>query len=177
MQRVMIVGGPGSGKSTLAQWLGEACGLPVYHMDHIHHLPGWEPRPMAEKHAMAHAIEAQEAWVFEGGMSSAYDTRATRADTLIWLDLPVGLRLWRVTRRLWRHYGQTRPDMADGCIETVGPHTWEFYVWIWTTRQSQRQKIVELVARHGDALTVHHLKNRRAVAAFMAKIDRAPAST
>lgn len=170
MKRVMIVGGPGSGKSTLARHLGEQMDLPVHHMDHIHHLPNWKPRPMAEKHGMAHAIEATDAWVFEGGMSSTYDSRAARADTLIWLDLPVMLRFWRVVARLWRYHGQRRPDMAEGCVESVGAHTWEFFVWIFQTRISQRNKIAELVERHPH-LQVHHLKSRRAVAAYMGDVD------
>ena len=45
MRRVMVIGAPGSGKSTLARALGERTGLPVFHMDHIHHLPGWAERP------------------------------------------------------------------------------------------------------------------------------------
>ncbi len=176
MQRVMIVGGPGSGKSTLARWLGERTGLPVHHMDHIHHLPNWQPRAMEEKHVMAHAIEARENWVFEGGMSSTYDTRAARADTLIWLDLPVMLRFWRVNKRLWQTYGTRRPDMAEGCVETLGAHTWEFYQWIFQTRVSQRTKIAELVARYPH-LSVHHLTSRRAVAMYMQSVDAPRPST
>ena len=168
MRRVMIVGGPGSGKSTLARVLGEATGLPVHHMDHIHHLPDWQPRPMAEKREMARAVTEGDAWIFEGGMSSTYAERAARADTLIWLDLPVGLRLWRVTARLWRYYGQNRPDMAEGCTETLGWHTLEFYDWILRTRRAQRRKIADLVATARPGLAVHHLRSRRDVAAFSA---------
>ena len=173
MQRVMIVGGPGSGKSTLARRLGALTSLPVHHMDHIHHLPGWQPRPMAEKRAMAHAIEAQARWIFEGGMSSTYDSRAARADTLVWLDLPMPLRLWRVIARLWRYYGQTRPDMAEGCVETVGPHTAEFLHWIVTTNRSQRAKIVGLIARSRDDLIVHHFTRRGDADRWLAEIDAA----
>ncbi len=70
MQRVMIVGQLGSGKSTLAQALGRRTGLPVFHMDHIHLQPGWVERPRAEKIELALAVEAQERWFFEGGLSS-----------------------------------------------------------------------------------------------------------
>ena len=171
MKRVMIVGGPGSGKSTLARALGARLGLPVYHMDHIHHLPGWEPRPMAEKHVMAHAVEAREAWVFEGGMSSTYGSRAARADTLIWLDLPMPQRLWRAMARLWRYYGQTRPDMAEGCVESFGPHTLEFIHWIVTTRKSQRKKIVDLIEAEGDRLEVVHLSRQWEVDRWLTEID------
>ena len=167
MRRVMIVGGPGSGKSTLALWLGEVTGLPVHHMDHIHHLPGWRQRPTEERLAMALAVEKGEAWIFEGGFSRSYDHRASRADTLIHLDLPMPLRLWRVLARLRRYHGQRRPDMAEGCTETLGMHTVEFVNWIVTTRRAQRQKILDLTRRHPH-LAVHRLRSRREVARFMA---------
>ncbi|RYH04041.1 DNA topology modulation protein FlaR [Salipiger sp. IMCC34102] len=171
MQRVMIVGGPGSGKSTLARLLGAHTGLPVHHMDHIHHLPGWKPRPMAEKRSMAHAIERQEAWIFEGGMSSTYASRAARADTLIWLDLPMPLRLWRVLARLVRYYGQRRPDMAEGCTESFGAHTIAFLHWIVTTRRIQRSKIADLVAASPASLEVVHLTRPGQVTGWLSKID------
>lgn len=171
MRRVMIVGAPGSGKSTLARHLGKRTGLPVHHMDHIHHLPDWVQRPRDERIAMAHAVEAGEAWIFEGGLSATYDNRAARADTIIWLDLPVGLRLFRVIRRLFRHYGQTRPDMAEGCTETVGWHTVEFIHWIITTRQPQRRRIMKVIDDFGAGRRVIHLQSRRAVAAYLASVD------
>ena len=167
MQRVMILGAPGSGKSTLARQLGERIGLPVHHMDHIHHLPDWQPRPRPEKIAMAHAIENSERWIFEGGLSSTYDHRAARADTAVWLDLPLPLRFWRVNKRLWQNYGQNRPDMAEGCIETIGAHTWEFYIWIWQTRHTARNRIARLLADHPH-LAIHHLTSPRAVARWLA---------
>ncbi|ASJ73092.1 hypothetical protein IMCC3135_15040 [Granulosicoccus antarcticus IMCC3135] len=66
MKRVMIVGQPGSGKSTLAIRLGEATGLPVFHMDKIHYLPGWVERSATVKSAMTREIHAMEHWIFEG---------------------------------------------------------------------------------------------------------------
>ena len=55
----MIMGALGSGKSTLARWLGAQTDFPVFHMDHIHHLAGWQPRPLPEKIAMAQAVVAE----------------------------------------------------------------------------------------------------------------------
>ena len=177
MQRVMIVGAPGSGKSTLARALGAATGLPVCHMDHIHWLPGWRMRPMAERLALARAVEARGSWIFEGGFSATYDSRAARADTPIWLDLPVGLRLWRVLRRLLRHRGQRRPDMAEGCVEGWHSETLPFFVYMWRTRSSTRARIAELVAGQRDDLRIVHLRSRAEVAAFTAQHTRACAGT
>lgn len=172
MQRVMIVGAPGSGKSTLARMLGDRTGLPVHHMDRLHHLPGWEPRPHDEKVAMGIEIENGSHWIFEGGMSATYDHRAERADTLIWLDLPVALRLWRVVHRMWRYYGQTRPDLTEGCEERISWETVDFLIWIVQTRKGARRKIRKVIADHGQDLTVYHLSRPWEVDAFVAKIDR-----
>lgn len=167
MRRVMIVGGAGSGKSTLARALGARTGLPVYHMDHIHWGPGWQARPRPERRAMALAIEAQDAWIFEGGFSTTYLNRLSRADTLIWLDLPVALRLWRVTKRLVIHYGQRRPDMAEGCVEGIHGESWAFYRWIWETRQTGRARLADLIRHAPVNVSVHHLRTRTQVRQYL----------
>lgn len=166
MQRIMITGQPGSGKSTLARMLGERTGLPVFYMDHIHHKPNWEPRPMAEKVVMHDAIIEQDAWIFEGGMSSTYDSRLARADTLIWIDIPLVLRFWRVVRRTLRHWGTNRPDLPEGCIERFDHETFEFWKWIWNTRQIARNQIKRLV-ENPQGTNVIHLRSLRQVNAWL----------
>ncbi|MDO6591440.1 DNA topology modulation protein FlaR [Loktanella sp. D2R18] len=170
MQRVMITGGPGSGKSTIARILGARTRLPIHHMDKIHWKPGWEPRDMSERELMCHAIEHGESWIFEGGFSKTYDHRATRADMLIWLDLPVSLRFWRVVRRLFRDYGKTREDMTNNCPEVFHGETFAFWLWIFTSRKRTRAKIVRLIAAHPH-LTVHHLQTRSQVRAYIANLQ------
>ena len=173
MQRVMINGGPGSGKSTLARALGASTGLPVYHMDQLHWKPGWVARPLPEKVPMAHKIEARDQWIFEGGMSATYENRASRAETLIWVDLPTSLRLWRVIKRLITNYGQTRPDSAPDCPETLHAETFAFWKWIWDTRHTHRARLLRLIKDHPH-LTVIHLTSRGAVGDFYAQIGQNP---
>ena len=170
MRRVMIVGGAGSGKSTLGRVLGARTGLPVYHMDHIHWLPGWEARPRPARQLLAEDIEARDSWIFEGGFSTTYANRLARADTVIWLDLPVTLRLWRVTKRLIANYGQRRPDMAEGCVEGIHGETWAFYRWIWETRQTGRARLAELVMDAPENTSIHHLTMRAQVRRFLEAI-------
>ena len=174
MQRVMINGGPGSGKSTLARALGAHTGLRVFHMDHIHHMPGWQPRPLAEKIVMANAIEAKDEWIFEGGLSATYDNRAARSDTLIWIDLPTGLRWWRVVTRLVQGYGKSRPDSSPDCPEEFSRETLAFWKWIWDTRKTHRIKLQKLIADNPH-LKVIHLTSRKAVSDFYSHIRQNPA--
>ena len=154
MKRVMILGQPGSGKSTLAGKLGEVTGLPVVHMDKIHWKSGWVPRSEEEKLEMTRAAMAEDEWIFEGGFSRTWDERATRADTLIWLDVGLARRLWRVTYRFFRYFGQSRPDLPEGCEEGNWSEMWEFYQWIWNTRNSARNKMKQLIEKHEHDLDV-----------------------
>lgn len=170
MKRVMIVGGSGSGKSTLARALGDLTGLPVHHMDRIHWMSGWQARPTEDRLPMALEVENGEAWIFEGGFSKTYDHRASRADTLIWIDLSVGLRMWRVTKRLIQYWGQERPDMADGCTERVHSETLPFYRWIWDTRHSHKDRLHKVIKDHPH-LDVQRLESPRAVNRFLKTVQ------
>lgn len=167
MQRIMIVGGPGSGKSTLALRLGEVTGLPVFHMDHIHWLPGWVERSQPEKSRLSREVHAKDRWIFEGNHSRTYADRVARADTLIWLDLPLTLRVWRVLRRSFTYLGKSRPDLPEGCPEQLNGQTLEFLGFIWRTRQSARIRIQSIKDDPPDHLRVIHLRSRAQVAAFL----------
>ena len=174
MKRVMIVGGPGSGKSTLARALGPLTGLPVFHMDHIHHLPGWVERPKSEKDRLTREVHSREAWIFEGGHSRTYAERLARADTLIWLDLPVSLRLWRVIRRTLRYRGRSRPDLPDGCPERVNIEMLRFLAYIWRTRRQTRAKIQAMAEAPPPHVRVVHLTNGKAVDSFLRALRTSP---
>lgn len=169
MKRVMIVGQPGSGKSTLARQLGAATGLPVFHIDHIHWQAGWVQRQAEYKTRLCLAVHARPSWIFEGGHSVTWPDRLSRCDTIIWLDLPVRIRLRRVIVRSIRHYGRVRADLPDGCPEQIDP---AFYRWIWNTRTSGRDSIARLVAHAPAGKIVHHLTTPRQIRAFVASLQR-----
>jgi len=163
----MIVGQPGSGKSTLARLIGARTGLPVHHMDHIHWMSGWVQRPDAERLAMATAVETSEAWVFEGGFSRTYAHRLSRADTLIILDPPFLLRVWRVFRRTVAQYGKVRADLPEGCPERFDA---EFWSYIWRTRHTGRARILALANQAAATTSVHHLRSPGAVRHFLESV-------
>lgn len=173
MRRVMIVGQPGSGKSTLARALGARTGLPVFHMDHIHWTAGWVERDADEKMRLVRGIHEQELWILEGGHSASYSARVARADTFIWLDVPLALRVWRVLRRLAVHYGRIRPDLPDGCPERFNAQTIEFLRFIWRTRHTARLRMRAIFEDPPDHLTVHRLRNLNEVRRFLTGVNAA----
>jgi adenylate kinase family enzyme len=167
MRRVMIVGGPGSGKSTLARDLGARSGLPVFHIDLIHWQAGWVERSKAEKDRPHRDVHRQDAWIFEGGHSRTYAERVARADTFIWLDVPVALRLWRVLRRSVIYFGRTRPDLPEGCPERINRETVAFIAYILRTRRSARARLEAIWRNPPTHLRTFRLRSVRDVRRFL----------
>ncbi|MEJ6393187.1 AAA family ATPase [Gymnodinialimonas sp. 2305UL16-5] len=167
MKRVMIIGQPGSGKSTLARRLGEKTGLPVYHMDQIHWMPGWVERPKPEKINLAMEVQNRDEWIFEGGLGATKEHRLSRCDTLINLDFPFWLRIWRVAKRTLTHKGRSRPDLPEGCPEQFDA---EFWKWIWDTRHKNREINLRWMTKAGSDVAVHHLQTPNQVREYLATL-------
>ncbi len=62
-----------------------------------------------------------------------------RADTIVFLDFPRAVCLWRVMLRYLSHRGRTRQDMTPGCPETLD---FEFVEYIWTFSADYRPRII-----------------------------------
>ncbi len=102
MKRVNVKGTSGSGKSMFARELARRLDLPYVELDALHWGgPNWE-EPTADEFR-ARVREAMEAapdgWVIDGNYEGKLDDLVLReADRIVWLDLPLRLKL----RRLWR---------------------------------------------------------------------------
>lgn len=164
MQRVMIIGCAGSGKSTLARDLSQKTGLPVVHIDQIYWTSGWIMRALEEvRELVASATEAPD-WIFEGNNTANFDLRMAKADTLIFIDLPVWLCLFRVLKRTLTSHGRVREDMAPGCPEKF---SWSFLKWVHSYPKRGRPKTLDLLASAPASLTIHRLRTSRSVKAFL----------
>lgn len=164
MKRVMIVGCSGAGKSTLALRLGAAAGLPVIHVDQIYWTAGWINRSREDTRRLVSEAILGDRWIFEGNNSSSFDLRIAKADTVVFLDFPVLLCLFRIAKRVLANYGRARPDMAEGCPEGVD---WAFLRWVTGYRHNLRPEILEMIEAAPDGIKVHHLKTPAAVDAFL----------
>ncbi len=160
----MIVGCSGAGKSTLARRISEKTGLPVIHVDQIYWTAGWINRSREETRRLVAEAIAGDEWIFEGNNSTSFDLRVAKADTVIFLDFPVPLCLFRVIKRVVTGFGRVRSDMAEGCPEGVD---WEFLKWIVGYKRNLRPEIIEMLDSLPGGVTVHHLRGPADVDGFL----------
>ena len=109
-------------------------------------------------------LVAQDAWLIEGNYGSTLAPRLERADTVIYLDFPIRLCLWRLIRRIVTHGGRARPDMPEGCPERFDP-AFFWYVMNWNSGPRLRTE----AAIRGYAGTLVRLRSPAALAAWRAQ--------
>jgi adenylate kinase family enzyme len=140
MNRVIVVGTTGSGKTTLAQHLAERMRCPFIELDALFWNPGWVQTPREEfRQRVAEAI-APERWAAGGNYSSARDLVWRRADSLVWLDYPLPLVLWRLFKRTARRV-LTREELWHGNRERFRDHFLSrksLFLWALQSHPKQR---------------------------------------
>jgi adenylate kinase family enzyme len=98
--RIAVIGLPGSGKSTLSSSLSKILDLEYVELDAIHWQPNWvslEQPAMREQ--VAAACPPNGRWVVDGNYRVVRSIVWGRADTLVWLDIPLWLSMWRLLKR------------------------------------------------------------------------------
>lgn len=163
MKKVMVIGHPGAGKTTLAIEMGRALNLPVIHLDKEFWQPGWRHSERQEWRERVRRMAKGERWIMDGTYDNSLDIRLPYADTIVFLDFPTGLCLWRVVSRVFRGYGRVRPDMADGCREKID---WAFFKFVWEYRKIRRPRILTAMKKYSPNATVIRLVTSREVDSF-----------
>lgn len=163
MKKVVVIGSGGSGKSTFSRQLGASVGLPVIHLDRLFWHAGWVKTPTDEwEEIVRREIEKPE-WIMDGNFGGTREMRMNAADTIILLDLPRWLCLWRIFKRTVKYYGRTRPDMSDGCSEGADL---EFILWVWNYRNDSRKRALDELDRLEEKEIII-LKSRKEVSDFL----------
>jgi adenylate kinase family enzyme len=101
MRRVNVIGGSGSGKTSVARALAAKLGVPFVEIDELNWTvhPDWVPAADDELRLRVDRATRGDAWVVDGSYGKVRDLVWSRADTVVWLDVPFALRLGRVLVR------------------------------------------------------------------------------
>lgn len=171
MNRIVIVGSGGSGKSTLAQQVSAALGLGVVHLDRLLWKPGWvRISPQEQEAVVANAVSGSK-WIVEGDHIRTQPRRFAAADTIIFLDFPQWICLWRTVKRFLQNRGCSRAGMAAGCPERLNL---TLLRWVWRYPQDNRAQVRENITRWGGGCRVVTLRGSQEVRRFL---DALPSET
>ncbi len=173
MSRVVVTGKRCSGKTTLAGRLGAILGIAVVHLDELFWQPGWVPMPPAQwQEVQRRLISSRPAWILDGHEDvDLMAPRLTAADTVILLDLPPRICLWRALRRRIMRPGR---EVAPGCPERLRLPS---IAWLWLYQWRQRPKLVDALARYRGGQQVVVLKTPADVQRFLDEVQRQRANS
>jgi len=145
---VHVIGNSATGKSTLAKRLAAALDADFVELDALNWLPDWVGLNDTNPDELERRLELAtrgDAWVVAGSYTRfAQRTFWPRLDTVIWLDLPVVLLVWRVLRRSWRRW-RTRELLWGTNIERFWPQLalWRrddsLVYWVVTAQRGKRR--------------------------------------
>jgi adenylate kinase family enzyme len=172
--RIAITGPSGSGKTTLANELARTLGLRLIEIDALHHGPNWESCGAEVLRERVAAATAGDGWVTDSTYHRMLgDLITDRADTIVWLDLPVPLVLWRLLRRTHRR-NREKTILWNGNVEPGWRESTKYLIWPAVKAAFRnRRDFPKRFARYDD---VRRLRSDAAVRAFVQSIQ-ATAST
>ena len=167
MRRVLVIGPGGAGKSTFARQLGKALDIKVNHLDVAYWRSGWSKPAEDEWVQTVTELVSGDSWILDGNFGGTLELRLKYCDTIIFLDMPRLLCVWRVVKRRLLYRNRSRPDMAEGCNEKIDL---DFLLWVWNYSRRSRPKVVKLLREQANGKEVVWLRSRREVAEFFARI-------
>lgn len=147
-QRIVIVGTSGSGKTTLAKQLAAKLGIDHIELDALNWDANWTMAPdFVDKVAVA---TSGDNWVVDGNYSRARDVTWARANTIVWLDYPMWLNLWRITKRTLRR-SILKVELWNGNRESLREFLFgdeSMFRWVLKTHKRRQRDFSRLIAEN-----------------------------
>jgi adenylate kinase family enzyme len=140
----------------------------VIHLDAEYWRPGWDPTPSEEWQKKVEELVARPEWIMDGNYGGTMARRLAACDTVIFLDLPRALCLFRVLARRLRFRGRSRTELPADCPERL---SFEFLRWIWTYPARRRGGILKRLSELGSGKRVMVLRSRREIERFLAAVE------
>ncbi|KAA3647831.1 MAG: adenylate kinase [Chloroflexi bacterium] len=173
-KRIHVVGTTGSGKTTLAKDLSAKLDYPHVELDTLWWDPNWTNPSNEVFHQRVAQATSSDAWVVDGNYSRVRDIVWGQAETIIWLDFPLWLILFRLLQRTMRRL-VTKEEIWNGNRENFSNaflSKESLFVWAIQTYRRRKQQYLQLLAepKHSH-LQQHRLTSPSEVQEFVSSID------
>jgi len=174
--RYVLVWGPASsGKTTLAKFIAQHIGVPHVELDAVFWQADWVENPAEEFRADVAAVLAKHpgGWVIDGNYGRIKDLVLPRADTVVWLRLPLRTVFGRVFRRTVGRIISREPLWGNN-YETWGKAFFSrdsllFYiVKNWRRHVRKTRQEIAAIPHHAEII---ELRSPREVDNFIANLE------
>ena len=139
-------------------------GLPVVHLDRYYWRAAWDPTPAGEWTEVVADLLRAEGWIMDGNYRGTMAQRIEAAATVIFLNFPRTICVWRIIKRRVRSLVTPREDLPNGCRDRL---TREFLTYIWGHAATRVPKILERLQRVQYDKRVEILDNDTSVRRFL----------
>jgi adenylate kinase family enzyme len=172
-RRFSVAGTSGSGKSTVGRALAARVGVPYVELDSLVHGPNWAEATDDElRERIDAAIAGADGWVIDGNYRRKLGSYVLeRADTFVWLDLPLRICIPRILRRSTRRIVR-REELWNGNRETFRNTFLDresLIVWALRSHRANKTKIPAYVAANPH-LEVVRLRSQGDVDRWLASV-------
>lgn len=168
MEKIVIIGSTGGGKSTLARKLGSILDIKVVHLDRIFWQHGWKEKPRDTRIDIMQNLVREKRWIIEGTYLGSSEPRLNAADTIIFLDIPLLLCLWRLMKRHREYRRRPRRDIPIGSIDKLNLFSiLKVLAFPFRGRRTLKQKL-----RNYKAKQIIWLRSRKEVEDFLAQLEQ-----
>ncbi len=180
-ERILILGRTGSGKTTLAREVAAALGVPHVELDSLYFGPDFTTAPLAVLRARTSEAIAGERWVTDGNKRAVRDLVWPRADTIVWLDYPVYVSLWRLAKRARTRTSTLSAQAAQTGRRTALPKQMfaaaRGVLTALRSHRGQRREYPRMFAQPANRhLAVARLRSPRATRQWIARVAAAARS-
>jgi adenylate kinase family enzyme len=120
----LIASASGNGKTTLGRTAATRLGVPFVELDALVHGPNWTETPDSILQAQLEPVLAGDGWVIDNAYARKLgDLVLSRAEQVVWLDLPITVWMPRLIRRTTRRV-ITREELWNGNRESLRSTVW-----------------------------------------------------
>jgi adenylate kinase family enzyme len=172
--RIVVQGASGSGKSSLAATLAVSLGVPHLELDSIYHQPGWTSLDVGEFRHVVSVFATQQSWVVDGNYSQVRDLLWSRANIIVFVDLPRRVVMTRLVirtlRRILRHedlWNGNRESLRN--LVSTDPLK-NIILWSWLTHAKYHDVVPDEARRNASHANVVTLRTPSDVQAFLRKV-------
>ncbi len=181
-ERILILGRTGSGKTTLARTLAAGLGVPHIELDSLYFGPDFSTAPLPVLRERTSEAIATDRWVTDGNKRAVRDLVWPRADTIVWLDYPLYVSVWRLAKRARTRTSTLSAQAAQSGRRSGLPKqilaAARGVLTALRSHRGQRREYPRLFAEPANRhLAIARLRSPRATRDWLARATEAPRPT